>query len=166
MNERFSAADAVVDVQLDHTAGTLAVSGPGLPAVRLVRAPGTEPDEHVPIGTRTPGALTFTADGAPAPIAPAKGRLTRRSYRVDTTVGGTAYRLVPCSYAESRLLRDGRRLGLLDSTGDGRVGAEWLDGADVTPLDLAVGTTLAAAFGTGAQPWWETATAFVADLTP
>ncbi|GAA4908705.1 hypothetical protein ACFPM3_12405 [Streptomyces coeruleoprunus] len=152
-------------VALDHEAGTLDVTGPDLPPVRLVRGSGTEASPHIPIGTRDAALLTLTVDGTPARIAPARGRLSRRSYRVDVTLDdGTAYRLVPCSYGESRLLRDGHRLGLLDSSGDGVVGAEWHE--EVTPLDVAVGTTLAAAFGTGAQPWWQTALEFIGDLTP
>ncbi|MFJ3093973.1 hypothetical protein [Streptomyces hydrogenans] len=150
------------DIALDGPAGTLRITGPGLPDVELVRAPGTPPDAHTPIGTRRAALLALTVDGAPAVIRPSRGRLLRRSYRVDVRAGGHRYRLVPCSYAESRLSRDGRRLGTLDSTGDGRVTDDW--DVEPTPLDLAVGTALAAAFGTGAAPWWETAGDIVGEL--
>ncbi|GGY43224.1 hypothetical protein [Streptomyces omiyaensis] len=147
---------------LDGPAGTLRVSGAGLPPVELLRAPGTPADAHTPIGTRKAALLTLTVDGAPAVLRPSRGRLLRRSYRVDVRTGGFRYRLVPCSYAESRLTRDGVRLGTLSSSGDGHVTDEW--DADPTPLDLAVGTALAAAFGTGASPWWETLGDIVGEL--
>ncbi|MFJ3584672.1 hypothetical protein ACIPPS_20940 [Streptomyces sp. NPDC090127] len=155
-----------VQIDLDGPAGTLRVSGYGLPTVELVRAPGDEPDPLIPIGTRAAGRLALTVDGAPARIRPGRGRLLRRSYRVDARVAGARYRLVPCSYAESRLLRDGRPLGTLQSTGDGTVDPDWAAGTAPEPLDRAVGTALAAAFGTGAAPWWDTATNIVAELIP
>ncbi|MFB7939604.1 hypothetical protein [Streptomyces sp. NPDC056049] len=151
-------------ITLDGPAGTLTVSGDGLPVVELVRAAGTPADEHTPIGTRKAGLLTLTVDGAPASIRPARGRLLRRSYRVDVRTGGRRYRLVPCSYGESRLSRDGKALGLMSSSGDGRVIDEWEEGVEPTPLDLAVGTALAAAFGTGASPWWETLGDIIGEL--
>ncbi|MFI8517650.1 hypothetical protein ACIGEZ_07460 [Streptomyces sp. NPDC085481] len=153
-----------VQIALDGPAGTLHVSGHGLPTVELTRAPGSPADAHTPIGTRDARLLTLTVDGAPAALRPARGRLSRRSYRVDVTVGTTRYRLVPCSYGESRLTRDGRPAGILESSGDGRVDADWDTAAD--PRDQAVGTALAAAFGTGAQPWWQTAADFLAELIP
>ncbi|MFE5792705.1 hypothetical protein ACFQ8C_09015 [Streptomyces sp. NPDC056503] len=155
-----------VQIALDGPAGTLLVSGTGLPVVELVRAAGTPADEHTPIGTRKAALLTLTVDGAPAVVRPSRGRLLRRSYRVDVHTGGLRYRLVPCSHGESRLSRDGRRIGTLSSSGDGRVTDEWDAGPGTvpTPLDLAVGTALAAAFGTGAAPWWETLGDIVAEL--
>ncbi|MGW6568243.1 hypothetical protein [Streptomyces sp. NPDC054975] len=155
-----------IQIDLDGPAGTLRVRGHGLPTVELVRAPGDAPDPLIPIGTRAADRLTLTVDGAPARIRPSRGRLLRRSYRVEATVSGTRYRLVPCSYAESRLLRDGRPLGTFQSTGDGTVDADWAEDCEPTPLDRAVGTTLAAAFGTGAAPWWDTATNIVGELIP
>ncbi|WP_107049269.1 hypothetical protein [Streptomyces sp. NRRL F-5727] len=150
-------------IALDGPAGTLRVSGAGLPVVELVRAAGTPPDAHTPIGTRRAALLTLTVDGAAATIRPARGRLlVRRSYRVDVRAGGVRYRLVPCSYEESRLSRDGRRIGTLASSGDGRVVDTWETAP--APLDLAVGTALAAAFGTGAAPWWETLGDLVGEL--
>ncbi|MEU8529408.1 MULTISPECIES: hypothetical protein [Streptomyces] len=152
-------------VALDHASGTVRVAGDGLPEVIVARTPGDgETNDAVPVGTRDPARLTLTVDGLPAVLRPAKGRLFRRSYRVDAAVDGVRYRLVPCSYAESRLTRDGRALGLLDSTGDGLVGAEWHDG--VQPRDIALGTALAAAFGTGAAPWWEIAADAIGELIP
>jgi len=93
-------------------------------------------------------------DGEEATIAPGKGKLRRRSYRVDVRLAGTSYRLVPDSIPSSRLLRDGKHIGDFSSDGDRKVIAEWREGAAVEPLDAAVGYTLAAAFGTGGQPMW------------
>lgn len=62
--------------------------------------------------------------------------------------------------------RNGRTLGTLESAGDGRVDADWDPAADPTPLDRALGTALAAAFGTGAAPWWETLGDIAAELIP
>lgn len=153
-------------IDLDGPAGTLRVSGYGMPTVELVRAPGTTPDRHIPIGTRKRALLTLTVDGEPARIRPSRGRLLRRSYRVDVHVGGVRYRLVPCGYVDSRLIRDGRPLGTLESSGDGRVDDDWAPGTEPEPLDRAVSTALAAAFGTGAAPWWETLGDIVGELIP
>ncbi|MFF4170285.1 hypothetical protein [Streptomyces sp. NPDC001744] len=150
--------------ELDGPAGTLRVSGHGMPTVELVRAPGTRPDAHTPIGTRSAALLTLTVDGEPAAIRPARGRLLRRSYRVDVRTGGVRHRLVPCGHQDSRFLRNGRRTGTLTSSGDGRVIDAWEPGA--TPLDIALGTALAAAFGTGAAPWFETVGEIVSGLIP
>ncbi|MFC9702318.1 hypothetical protein ACFTWD_16605 [Streptomyces sp. NPDC056943] len=153
-----------IQIDQDGDAGTLRVSGHGLPTVELVRAPGTRPDPHIPIGTRKPALLTLSIDGEPAAIRPARGRLLRRSYRVDVRTDGVRYRLVPCGYDDSRFTRDGNRLGTFLCSGDGKVIDEW-DGAP-TPRDLALGTALAAAFGTGASPWWETVGDIVGELIP
>ncbi|MFE2555445.1 hypothetical protein ACFXGT_05320 [Streptomyces sp. NPDC059352] len=155
-----------VQIDLDGPGGTLRVSGHELPTVELVRAPGTRRDTHTPIGTRKAALLALTVDGEPARLKPARGRLLRSSYRVDARVDGVRYRLVPCSYVESRLTRNGRRLGTLESSGDGRVDTEWDPAAEPTPRDHAVGAALAAAFGTGAAPWWETVGDIVAELIP
>ncbi|MEV6728370.1 MULTISPECIES: hypothetical protein [unclassified Streptomyces] len=96
-------------------------------------------------------AVTMTIDGAVVRLVPAKGFLTRHSYRVDAD----RYRLVPFSLSESSLLLDGERIGVFTSVGDGRVWAEWHDETRRTPDDAAVGYALAAAFGTGAEPMWK-----------
>lgn len=150
-------------MEFDPVAGAVTVSGDGLPHVELRRT-GGEADAHTPVGTRAADRLALTVDGEPATLALAKGRLTRRSYRVDVRCGDARYRLVPDSLAGSRLLRDGRRLGTLMCDGDGRVDAEWRENAKVLALDVSVGYALAAGFGTGAQPMWMTATEIVADL--
>ncbi|MFF8511702.1 hypothetical protein ACF064_26845 [Streptomyces sp. NPDC015492] len=155
-----------VQIDLDGPAGTLRVSGHDLPTVELVRAPGTRPDTHTPIGTRKPALLALTVAGEPAVIKPARARLLRRSYRVDVRVDGLRYRLVPSSYVDSRFTRNGKALGTLESKGDGAVYPDWDPAAAPTPLDHAVGTALAAAFGTGASPWWETVGDIVAELIP
>ncbi|MFD8646230.1 hypothetical protein ACFV14_38695 [Streptomyces zaomyceticus] len=155
-----------VQIDLDGPAGTLRVSGHELPTVELVRAPGTRPDTHTPIGTRKAALLALTVDGEPATLRPARARLLRRSYRVDVRVDGIRYRLVPSSYVDSRFTRNGKALGTLESKGDGKVHSDWDPAAALTPLDHAVGTALAAAFGTGAAPWWETVGDIVAELIP
>ncbi|MFE0650003.1 hypothetical protein ACFVZH_15605 [Streptomyces sp. NPDC059534] len=153
-----------VQIDLDRAAGTLRVSGYGLPVVELLRAPGSRADAHTPIGTRRAGLLTLSVDGEPATVRAARGRLLRRSYRVDARVGGVRYRLVPCGYDYSAFSRDGRRIGTLLSSGNGRVQDEW-DGTP-DPLDRVLGTALAAGFGTGAAPWWETVGGIVGELIP
>ncbi|WP_455358911.1 hypothetical protein [Streptomyces sp. SYSU K21746] len=149
-----------VYIALDHEGGTLAVSGDGLPRAEIRRSAGTPPESHVPIGTREQGRLTLSVDGADETLRPAKGFLTRRSYRVEveSAARGHGYLLVPDSLGTSRLLRDGRLLGVFTSTGDGTVCAEWegsKSGERVEPHDAAVGYALAAAFGTGAEPMWK-----------
>ncbi|MEU5464844.1 hypothetical protein AB0H06_25065 [Streptomyces althioticus] len=81
------------------------------------------------------------------------------------------YVLVPNSTETSRLLRDKRRLGVLTSTGDGKVTVEWENGerrstAAPEPYDAAVGYALAAAYGTGAEPMWHEALDAVTELWP
>ncbi|WP_411076131.1 hypothetical protein [Streptomyces sp. cmx-4-7] len=166
-----------VAVALDHVAGTLTVSGGELPTVEMRRAPGTSPESHVPIGTRDPERLTLTVDGAEETLRPAKGFLTRRSYRVEaaSVTRGHTYLLVPDSLGTSGLLRDGRRLGVFTSSGDGHVSADWdtadRDTADASgpspePYDASLGYALAAAFGTGAEPMWRLTLDAVLDLWP
>ncbi|CAL9634029.1 hypothetical protein SUDANB32_06150 [Streptomyces sp. enrichment culture] len=159
-----------VEIQLDHEGGTLRVSGGGLPTVEIRRSPDTEVETHVPIGTRDPDRLTLLVDGVEETLRPAKGFLSRRSYRVEV-VSATRecrYVLVPNSDDTSRLLRDKRRLGVCTSTGDGKVSVEWESGAAASaePYDAAVGYALAAAFGTGADPMWHMALDAVLDLWP
>lgn len=146
-----------VGVDLDHEAGVLVVDGDGVPRTDVRRAAGTPLESHVPIGTRDPGRLTMSVDGTAVSLRPAKGFLTRRSYRVDTGSGANGYghRLVPVSLGTSRLLRDGTLLSVFTSTGDGKVTAEWETGAVPDPYDASAGYALAAAFGTGAEPMWK-----------
>ncbi|WP_234285273.1 hypothetical protein [Streptomyces venezuelae] len=126
-----------------------------------------EVQESDTLGSGYTAVANADLDGTePATLTAARGRLLRRSYRVDAVVGGHRYRLVPSSHVDSRLTRDGRKLGTLESEGDGRVDADWEPDATPTPLDHAVGTALAAAFGTGAAPWWETVGDIVAELIP
>ncbi|RPK93961.1 hypothetical protein [Streptomyces sp. ADI98-10] len=145
--------DILVELTGEH-GEMLVVSGEGIPRVVLTRAPGAEVDDHIVIGTRDPRRLTLTVDGREATIVPGKGKLRRRSYRVDVRCTGASYRLVPDSVPSSRLTRDGRHIGDFSSDGDRRVLAEWRDGATVEPADAAIGYALAAAFGTGGQPMW------------
>lgn len=130
------------------------VDGETIPRVVLERDPAAEVDPHTAIGTRDPAHLTLRIDGRDVAVRPAKGRLTRRSYRVDVEYGGADYRLVPDSVASSRLTRDGEHLGDFSSDGDERVIAEWKEGHEIQPADAAIGYALASAFGTGGQPMW------------
>ncbi|MEU9004135.1 hypothetical protein [Streptomyces sp. NPDC048551] len=132
----------------------LEVEGEGIPRVTLERDPASEVDPQTAIGTRDPERLTMTIDGRTAVLKPAKGALSRRSYRVDVEFEGVGYRLVPDSVPSSRLTRDGRHLGDFSSEGDELVLAEWREDAEVRPTDAAVGYALASAFGTGGQPMW------------
>ncbi|NDZ56348.1 hypothetical protein G3I47_03505 [Streptomyces anulatus] len=145
--------DILVELTGEH-GEMLVVSGERIPRVVLTRAPGAEVDDHIVIGTRDPRHLTLTVDGREATITPGKGKLRRRSYRVDVRCAGTSYRLVPDSIPSSRLTRDGKHIGDFSSDGDRRVLAEWRPGAAVEPADAAIGYALAAAFGTGGQPMW------------
>ncbi|MEV6677588.1 hypothetical protein AB0N09_12080 [Streptomyces erythrochromogenes] len=140
-----------VNVELDHEAGTLVVTGDGVPRVVMERTGGAEVESHVPIGTRDPANLVMRVAGEEVELRPSKGFLTRTSYRVD--VGD--HRFVPVSLDGSRLSRGGVELGMFVSTGDGRVTAEWVDGRQPEGYDAAVGYALAAAFGTGAEPAWK-----------
>ncbi|MFI8198265.1 hypothetical protein ACIF6K_17315 [Streptomyces sp. NPDC085942] len=155
----------LVELAGEH-GGTITVSGERIPRVVLTRAPGAAVDDHIAIGTRDPRHLTLTVDGREATIKPGKGKLRRRTYRVDVRCAGTSYRLVPDSIPSSRLLRDGKRLGDFSSGGDRRVLAEWRDGASVEPLDAAIAYTLAAAFGTGGQPMWMMLVEAVSEFLP
>ncbi|WP_316959617.1 hypothetical protein [Streptomyces sp. TRM68367] len=137
-----------------------------MPRIELLRAEGTEAQDHVPIGTRDGSRLTLTVDGEKAVLDPAKGRLTRRSFRVDVRRDGHAWRLAPDSIPGSRLLRDERHIGDFSSDGDGHVLAEWREDAEPEPLDAALGYALAAAFGTGAQPMWMLAMHAAGDMVP
>ncbi|NGO07637.1 hypothetical protein G5C60_08215 [Streptomyces sp. HC44] len=158
-----------LSVWSDPEKGEVAVGGRAVPDVVLRRVAGTRTNrtkEHIPIGTRKRGRLTLDVDGQEAVIRPAKGRVTRRSYRIDVRHAGRAYRLLPDSIAGSRLLKDKEHIGDFSSDGDGRVLAEWKEGARVEAADAALGYALAAAFGTGAQPMWTLALDAIGDLIP
>ena len=153
-------------VRLDTERGEVVVEGAAVPRTVLSRSAGTEAEEHIPVGTRAGDRLTLTVDGAEADVRPAKGRLTRRSYAVDVRHAGHVWRLLPDSVPDSRLLRDGRRLGDFTSRGDGEVSAEWRANAAPKAVDASVGYALAAGFGTGAQPMWMLVVDAIGDLIP
>ncbi|MDC0767581.1 hypothetical protein [Streptomyces sp. HD] len=155
-----------ITVRLDMNVGEVTVEGESVPRIELLRAEGAEAEDHIPIGTRDGDRLTLTVDGEEAVIDPAKGRLTRRSYRVDVRHADHAWRLVPDSIPGSRLLRDEEHIGDFSSDGDGRVLAEWREGAEPEALDVALGYALAAAFGTGAQPMWMLAVEAASEMLP
>ncbi|MGP3683627.1 hypothetical protein ACTVZO_02775 [Streptomyces sp. IBSNAI002] len=142
------------------------VAGEGIPHVVLERDPEAEADPHIAIGTRDPARLRMLVDGREAGLHPGKGRLSRRSYRVDVRHDGADYRLVPDSVPGSRLTRDGVHLGDFSSDGGETVIAEWKDGADTRPADAAIGYALASAFGTGGQPMWMMVVDAVTDALP
>ncbi|MFJ3858297.1 hypothetical protein ACIPRL_18875 [Streptomyces sp. NPDC090085] len=73
----------MLHIALNHEGGTVTVSGDGLPRCEIRRSAGTPLESHVPIGTREQGRLTMSVDGAGEALRPAKGFLTRRSYRVE-----------------------------------------------------------------------------------
>ncbi|MEU9256807.1 hypothetical protein AB0D66_34425 [Streptomyces sp. NPDC048270] len=144
----------------------LQVEGEAIPRVVLERDPAAEADPHIAIGTRDPAALRLWIDGLEAELRPGKGRLSRRSYRVDVRYDGTDYRLVPDSVPSSRLTRDGEHLGDFSCDGDETVIAEWREGAETRPADAAIGYALASAFGTGGQPMWMMIVDGVTDALP
>ncbi|MFD3543056.1 hypothetical protein ACFWUQ_26665 [Streptomyces sp. NPDC058662] len=142
------------------------VQGGAIPPATLRRRTGPPADPAIAIGTRDPALLTLLVDGRPTDLRPAKGRLSRRSYRVEATCDGARYRLVPDSLTTSRLTRGGVHLGDFSCDGDERPGAVWKDGPDIRPADAAIGYVLASAFGTGAQPLWMMLTDAVAEALP
>lgn len=154
-----------VTVRLENQESVV-VEGEQIPRVEILRAPGSQKDDHIAIGTRDPRHLTMTVAGEAVELKPGKGRLSRRSYRVDVTHAGRSYRLQPDSIPSSRFTRDRARTGGLSSDGDGLVIAEWREGAEVEAADAAVAYALAAAFGTGAQPMWMTAVDAVGAAIP
>lgn len=154
-----------VTVQIDGQE-RVTVTGEQLPTVIIERDPASETDPHIAIGTRDAAHLTLALDGSPVVLKPAKGRLSRRSYRVETEFEGVHRVLLPDSVPGSRLIRDGVRLGDFSSTGDGTVIAEWEEDAEVHPADAALGYALAAAFGTGGQPAWMMAVDAVSAALP
>ncbi|MFI2237732.1 hypothetical protein [Streptomyces chrestomyceticus] len=144
-----------VQLDLDADAGLLTVRGDRVATAELRRAPGAPAAGHVPVGTRAGAYLHLSVDDRPAHLTPGKGRLTRRSHRVEVIYGGAVYRLLPDSPNGSRLVKEGRRIADFSSDGTGHVWADWHP--DVAPPlreDAAIGYTLAAAFGTGAEPAW------------
>jgi hypothetical protein len=153
-----------VGIALDHAAGTLpvTVSGDRLLRMEIRSSAGTPTESYVPSADRHawPERLVLSMDGADETLRPAKGFLTRRSYRVEagSAARGRGYLLVPNSLSTSRLLRDGRLLSVFTSTGDGTVSAEWDgDGERRAPEALRRRHRygLAAAFGTGAELMWK-----------
>ena len=141
-----------IDVSDGRVAVTVALAGTTGTAV-IERHDGTALAKHIPIGTRDARRLTMTVDGAPVTLRPGAGRYRRGSYRVTVVHGAVKYRFRPKSPDVSRLSRDGRRLGNFELTAAGTVDVTWPEesAAEVSATDTAVGTALAAAFGTGAQ---------------
>lgn len=144
--------DAVVGeltLTLDRDGGTMRVEGDGIPVVVVRRSDEAVARRHIPIGTRVPGQLTMTLDGATVPLRPGPGRVTRHSYRAEADHAGTVYTLIPTSEESSSLFRGEQHLGNLTTFADGEVRAEWV--VSPTPEEAAIGYALAACFGSGAE---------------
>ncbi|WP_440099332.1 hypothetical protein [Streptosporangium sp. H16] len=144
--------DAVVGeltLTLDRDAGTMRVEGDAIPTVVVRRSAEAVAQRHVPIGTRGPDQLTMTLDGAPVPLRPGPGRVTRHSYRAEVEHAGTTYTLIPTSEVSSGLFRGEHGLGEFTTLADGEVRAEWV--ASPSPEEAAIGYALAACFGSGAE---------------
>lgn len=140
-------------VPVETVDGRIGVRMPDGGAVRtaLIRRVGERMAPAVPVGTRDAGRLHMELDGAPVRLAPGRGRLSRRSYRVTAVRAGVTYTLRPKNSTTSSLVRDGVTLGELRRSGDDEVIVWWAPGADVDAADAALGCALAAAFGTGAR---------------
>jgi hypothetical protein len=142
----------VVFVHTDGERGAVEVTGDRLPAVVVRHSDVAEVSPYAPIGTRRAEHLTLSVAGTPGTLAPARGRFTRASHRVEATVRGARYRLRPSDAVSSRLTRDGRTLGeLMLEPETIELMAAWSPDGDVQPQDVAVGYALATAFGTGAE---------------
>lgn len=153
-------------VRVEVGSGHVEVSGDALPPVVLVRAPDAAVRVGIPIGTRDASALALTVDGEPVELRPARGGLTRRSYRVAVRRGADDLLFTPSSPTTARLVR-GRRyrgdneLGTFERADGSLLPARWSEdvsalgvrvaGLGPLPWEAAVGYALAAAFGTGAQ---------------
>ena len=142
-------------VVIEVAAGRVAVTAtlPGGVSTTVIERQGTTGSKkHIPIGTRDARRLAMEVDGTQVRLRPGPGRYMRGSYRVTVIHGPVTYRFRPKSPDVSRLTRDGRRLGDFELRDDGTIDVTWHDGAaaEVTAADNAVGTALAAAFGTGA----------------
>ncbi|MGJ6961653.1 hypothetical protein ACSDR0_07035 [Streptosporangium sp. G11] len=134
---------------LDRDGGTMRVEGDAIPAIVVRRSAEAVVRRHVPIGTRDPDRLTMTLDGAPVPLRPGPGRVTRHSYRIEVDRAGNVYTLIPTSEESSSLFRGEHHLGNLTTITDGEVRAEWV--ASPTPEEVAIGYALATCFGSGAE---------------
>jgi hypothetical protein len=137
--------------QYEMTDGRVAVLVGGHEAV-VERIGEVESARHVPIGTRRAAHLRMHLDGEPVQLHPGPGRWARRSYRVRATHRGVRYLLKPISPTESEFVRDGVVLGTFGRDEAGVVEMDLTDGAD--PADVALGSALAFAFGTGAELFW------------
>lgn len=152
----------IITVDTHHS---VVVQGDGIPHARIERTVDSDANEYVPVGTRERSELEATVGGGQAEIHPARGRLSRKSYRVDLTHRGVSYRLNPDSIASSSIQRNGTTVGDLSHENEG-IFADWSVSSPPDPTDAAVAYALAAAFGTGAQPAWMTAVDVIAAVIP
>lgn len=136
-------------IRVHDQGGMISLVGDEIPECTIVRTAEDDVSEHIPIGTRDPGALEMTVAGVRATVRPAPGKLTRASYRVDVTCDGAEYRLAPSSPTSSRLSVAGQVVGELEVDDEGAPHATWRQTA--RPRDAAVGYLLVASFGAGAR---------------
>lgn len=140
----------------DETHGTVVVTSTATRVLAAVAGTAVEITRHgdavrgdVPIGTREPDSLTFTAAGVRGRIAPGAGKYSRRSYRVEAWAEDVHYVLAPEADG-SALTVDGVERGFFPG---GDQPAVWLPGS--SPLDAAAGYALAAAFGVKARSLYD-----------
>ncbi|MGC7102608.1 hypothetical protein ACPZ19_48755 [Amycolatopsis lurida] len=140
----------VLTIDVSAERGVVEVSGEQVPTVVIRRSPDAEASKYIPIGTRNATHLSMSVGGVAAELRPGKGRLTRRSYRIELTVAGTEYKSTPGPDEDAVLSRDGVKLGSFElDEADGEFTVHWLtEGDEVQPSDAAIGYALSAAFRT------------------
>lgn len=154
----------IVIERTDH-GRTVRVWGEAIPTASITRTGGAQMRGDVPIGTRNPRLLHLELGGRTYDLAPAAGRLTRRSYRATVSGHGHQWLFVPTAGRSHRLLRDEHdqsavELGVF-TAGRVTIAAQWLRPPEAgrppdehpgsTGADCAMGYVLAASFGTNAR---------------
>lgn len=138
-----------LEVAIDADLGVVTVSGPGIPTATITRAEGAATRRWVPIRSRDADALTLRMDDSVLPLRPSRGRVSRRSFRVDVVMAGSTYILTPCRRNASRFLRAQEPLAVLTAHSENACAeAEWT--SEATGAEVALAYVLAAAFGVGA----------------
>ncbi|WP_406290049.1 hypothetical protein [Embleya sp. NBC_00896] len=142
------------------------ITGAAVPTgdIRSRLPEGGEPRPDTAIGTRKQAELTMTVGVSQARVRPARGHLTRGSYRVDVTHEGTRYRLIPNGMTGSRFLRNGGELAVVTTDEGHEVTVDWT--ATPLPADATVAYLLATAFGTGGMPLWMVTAEAIGALLP
>lgn len=138
-----------LEVAIDADLGVVTVSGPGIPTATITRAEGAATRRWVPIRSRDADALVLRLDDSVLPLRPSRGRVLRRSFRVDTVMAGSTYTLTPCKRNASRFLKAREPLAVLTAYSENACAeAEWTSQA--SGAEVALAYALAAAFGVGA----------------